>query len=100
MRSLSPLLLSITLAALAALAAAGCRQDAHCTAEIKDGVGTYKGVAEGKKGQPNLDREAKRDACRQKCAAEKATMPDACAARCTVDIDADKIGARVTCSDR
>lgn len=92
-----PLLLC---AALVALAVAGCGGKARCTAEVADGTATYTGAADGKKGQPNLDREARRDACRQKCAAEKAVMPDACAARCVVDIDAQKIGARVRCTDR
>jgi hypothetical protein len=72
----------------------------ECTAELTDGTATFKGTAQGKKGQARLDREAVRDACRQKCAADKAEMLDACAARCTVDIDAQKLGARVSCTDR
>ena len=92
----------IPLAALAALAllGTGCSEKAKCTADIADGTAKYTGVAHGKKGQPHLDRDAKRDACRQKCAAEKAPMIDACAARCEVDIDAGKVGARVACTDR
>jgi hypothetical protein len=67
---------------------------------VNDDRGKYAGAAEGKKGQPRLDRDAMRDACRQKCAAQKDPVPDACAARCLVDIDAQKVGARVRCTDR
>ncbi|MCC6556501.1 MAG: hypothetical protein IT372_26380 [Polyangiaceae bacterium] len=92
-------LLLAALAAITLSAAPGCGK-ARCTAEITDGTATYKGAAEGKKGQLKLDRDAIRDACRQMCAAQKAPVPDACAARCAADVDGAKIGAKTSCSDR
>ena len=97
LRDARPLLMA-AFAALA-LAATGCSK-ARCTTEITDGTASYKGVAEGKKGQLKLDRDAMRDACRQLCSSQKAAVPDTCASRCMTDIDAAKIGARTTCSDR
>jgi hypothetical protein len=97
-RPLRPLPL-VVLALLTLAAAPGCSK-ARCTAELTDGSATYKGVAEGKKGQPKLDKDAARDACRQMCAAKSASIPDACAARCVADIDGAKLGVRTTCTDR
>lgn len=92
-------LLLVTSLATLGVTAAGC-SEARCTTEITDGTATFKGAAEGKKDQPKLDRDAMRDACRQRCASQKAEVPDACAARCMTDIDAAKLGARTSCTDR
>lgn len=94
----SRLLLGFALAAAAA--SAGCSRNADCIAEISDAKGTYKGVSHGQKGQPQLDREAVRDACRQMCAANKSEMLDVCADRCLTDADGAKLSARTHCSDR
>lgn len=77
----------------------GCSDRVECSAELTDGKATFKGAVQGKKGQARLDREAVRDACRQKCAADKAEMLDACAGRCVADVDAGKLRATSTCSD-
>lgn len=95
-----PVVRHVLLALLVLAAAPGCGKSAKCTAELADGSATYRGVAEGKKGQAGLDRDARRDACRQMCAAKKAEMLDACAGRCMADIEAAKLGAKTTCSDR
>jgi hypothetical protein len=85
---------------LAAAGASGCRDKADCTAELSDGKAVYKGRAQGRKGQAKLDRDAIRDACRQRCAADKAEMLDVCARRCLTDVEGARISARTTCSDR
>lgn len=96
MRVHRTLILSVALAALA-LHAAGCSDKVTCTAEITEGG--YRGSAVGKEGQPRLDQNAKLEACRQKCAAEKAAIIDDCASRCVRDIDAGKLDASVRCDD-
>lgn len=82
-----------------AAAGSGCSDRVECSAELNDGKATFKGAASGQKGQARLDREAVRDACRQKCAADRAEMLDPCAARCVADVDAGKLRATSTCSD-
>lgn len=96
MRVPRTLILSAALAALA-FHAAGCSDKVRCTAEIADGG--YRGSAVGKEGQAKLDQDAKMEACRQKCAAEKSPIIDACASRCVKDIDAGKLDASVRCDD-
>jgi hypothetical protein len=92
------ILLGFVLAAAAG--SAGCNRNADCVAEISDAKATYKGASHGQKGQPQLDRDAVRDACRQMCAANKAEMPDACATGCLADADGGKLSARTNCTDR
>ncbi|AKT36223.1 hypothetical protein [Chondromyces crocatus] len=75
--------------------ATGCSDQTRCTAEIMDGK--YRGIASGKKGQRDLDEDAKRDACLQRCAAEKADILDDCAKRCLAEIRHDMINASVRC---
>ena len=41
-----------------------------------------------------------RDACRQKCAADKAAMVDACTSACVIDAGAQKLGAKTTCGKK
>lgn len=96
MRVHRTLILSAALAALA-LHAAGCSDKVTCTAQITEGG--YRGSAVGKEGQSRLDQDAKMEACRQKCAAEKTAIIDACATRCVRDIDAGKLDASVRCDD-
>lgn len=96
MRVPRTLILSAALAALA-LHATACSDKVTCTVEITDGG--YRGSAVGKQGQSRLDQDAKMEACRQKCAAEKSAIIDACATRCVKDIDAGKLDASVRCDD-
>jgi len=75
----------------------GCGRMVECTSEITEGNGTFKGQASGRKPELDIKREALRDACDKLCAA-KASAPEGCAARCSVDAQVGKMGARLTCS--
>jgi hypothetical protein len=76
----------------------GCGGNVDCTTEVTDGRVTYTGRSKGKAEDQALRVESVRDACRQKCAIEKAPMVDSCASRCVVDAESAKIGAKTTCS--
>ena len=84
----------------AALACVSCSKEIECKTEVTNGVATFVGRAKGKEESVALRRESVRDACRQKCAAEKSPMIDACAAACGADITAQKLGGRTTCGTR
>jgi hypothetical protein len=82
----------------AALALGGCSGPIECKTEITNGSQSFTGAAVGKADDAALRTASVRDACRQKCAVEKATMIDACTAACVTDAtSAAKIGARTTC---
>jgi hypothetical protein len=89
----------VACAALLAAAAAllGCSGDIECKTEIATGSASYAGKAAGKTEDAALRAASVRDACRQKCAAEKAAMIDACTATCVTDVGAQKLGAKTTC---
>lgn len=72
----------------------------ECKTEVTTGAASYTGKASGKKEDAALRRESERDACRQKCAAERAQMVDACAAACVTDVAAQKLGGRTTCGSK
>lgn len=75
----------------------GCSGEIECKSEITDGAASFKGAATGKVENEALRRDAVRDACRQKCGAEKATMIEPCTAVCATDVGAGKIGGKTTC---
>jgi hypothetical protein len=81
----------------AALGAGACSGEIECKTEVATGAATFLGKAVGKADNDALRRESLRDACRQKCGAEKAVMIDACAATCVTDVGATKLGGRTTC---
>src|SRR5690242_2857662 len=77
---------ALLLASVFALGAAACSGEIECKTEIATGSATFSGKAVGKAENDALRRESVRDACVQKCAAEKATMIDSCASRCATDV--------------
>lgn len=81
----------------AALGLCACSGEVECKSEVTDGSTSFKGAAVGTVESETLRRDSARDACRQKCAAEKATMIEPCTAACTTDIGAGKLGAKTTC---
>jgi hypothetical protein len=89
---------AFAVATLAGLFAAGCEKPLQCTAEVNDGSGTQRATlyAERNELEPALRRRAVREACDKLCAkAGQATK--ACGARCSVDIEAGKLGGHVVC---
>lgn len=78
-------------------ALAGCSGEIQCTTEVTTGSASYRGAAVGKSESESLRRDSVREACRQKCAADKAPMVDACTATCTTDVASQKLGAKTTC---
>ena len=86
-----------SLAIAASLTLFGCSGQIECKTEITNGSASYTGAAVGKAEDAALRTASVRDACRQKCAAEKAAMVDACTAACVTDAGAQKIGAKTTC---
>lgn len=94
-RLLARILLSLT--AAGSLGAAGCSGQIECKTELTNGSQSFTGSATGQVEDAPLRAASARDACRQKCAAEKAPMVDACTAACVTDVSAQKLGARTTC---
>jgi len=86
-----------SLAAVASLAATGCSGPIECKTEITNGSTSFNGAAVGKAEDAELRKASVREACRQKCADEKAAMIDACTATCVTDVSAQKLGAKTTC---
>jgi hypothetical protein len=82
---------------LGAACLAGCSGEIECQTEVTNGSASFRGAATGKAESDALRRDSVRDACRQKCAAEKAPMVDACTAACAADVAAQKLGAKTTC---
>lgn len=83
--------------ALPAWLLCACSAPIECKTEITDGSTSFKGAATGKAEDSNLRAASVRDACTQRCAAQKATLLDACTAACVTDVGAQKLGARTTC---
>jgi hypothetical protein len=79
-------------------AGSGCSRSVECTSEVIAGAATYKATAHGKGEEAPVKKAALRDACQKMCVETKASMLDGCIARCTVDADAGKIGARTSCA--
>jgi hypothetical protein len=89
-----------TLAAVVALTTTGCRSSVECTAEVTAGAGTFKGTAKGPESDVRLlRRQAVKDGCEKMCAGAQAGSSEGCAARCVVDAEAGKVGAKTKCGD-
>jgi len=86
----------VLLALALVLAGAGCNR-VECTSEVTAGNGTFKATAKGSGEEGPVMKQALRDACQKMCVEQKASILDACVARCAVDANAGKIGARTTC---
>jgi hypothetical protein len=84
----------------AALGVSACSGEIECKTEVTTGAASFTGKSAGKTETEALRRESVREACRQKCAAEKAPMIDACASICAADVAAQKLGGRTTCGRR
>ncbi len=85
--------------ALAALTLSACKRTIKCTAEVTAGAGSFKATTTGEDtDKPSLRREAVRDACKTMCEGGKDTS-QGCAARCLVDAEAGKVGAKIDCVD-
>ena len=85
--------------ALLTTAASACKKNVECTAEVTAGAGTFKSSTKGEEvDTPTLRREAVRDACGKMCTppGEKEATKG-CAARCLVDAEAGKVGAKIDC---
>ncbi len=81
----------------AALLASGCSGPIECKSEITNGSQSFTGAATGKADDAALRTASVRDACRQKCAADKTPMIDPCTAACVTDASAQKLGVKTTC---
>ena len=89
--------LAVALLAIAALPSSGCKKHVECTAEVTEGAGSFKSTTKGEEvDTPSLRRDAVRDACSKMCAGDK-DPPKGCAARCLVDAEAGKVGAKIDC---
>lgn len=91
---------AVTAAALllaGSLGLCACSGDIECKTEVTNGSASFKGAAAGKVENDALRQGSVRDACRQKCGAEKAVMIEPCTAACTTDVAAGKLGAKTTC---
>jgi hypothetical protein len=85
--------------ALLTTGASACKKHVECTAEVTAGAGSFKSTTKGEEAStPALRREAVREACAKMCtpAGEK-EAPKGCSARCFVDAEAGKVGAKIDC---
>ena len=90
--------LAVALLAIAALTSIGCKKHVECTAEVTEGAGSFKSTTKGEEPDtPRLRREAVREACAKMCESDK-DAPKGCAARCLVDAEAGKVGAKIDCA--
>ena len=92
---------ALRIAALALLmtTASACKKHVECTAEVTAGAGSFKSTTKGEEAStPALRRGAVREACAKMCtpAGEK-EAPKGCSARCLVDAEAGKVGAKIDC---
>lgn len=83
---------------LAPLWSAGCHANKRCSCELTDGTGSVSVTAEGRGELPAVRKQAIRDACAGLCA-KKGEPGEACIARCAVDAETGKIGARIRCGE-
>jgi hypothetical protein len=85
--------------ALLTTTASACKKHVECTAEVTAGAGTFKSTTTGEEvDAPTLRREAVREACAKMCAPEAGKeAPKGCTARCLVDAEAGKVGAKIDC---
>ena len=88
---------------IALLVLVGCDADEPsptCSATVAAQEGTFSATATGKKGESEKDLKKRTvaQACAAYCKAVDGGSRPGCAARCEVDIEAAKMGARVTCS--
>jgi hypothetical protein len=76
-----------------------CSKSLVCTAEVTEGSGTFKAVAQGRGAhRPAIEREAIAAACEQLCVATRKADPRAaCVSRCAVDAAVGTIGVRTSC---
>lgn len=79
------------------LCLSACSGEIECKTEVTTGSASFTGVAAGKEESDALHRKSLRDACVQKCAAERAAMIEPCTAACVTDVDARKLGAKTIC---
>lgn len=96
-RQLPPRRVTALLLLAASLGASACSGEIECKTEVTTGAASFLGKASGKVENEPLRRESVRDACRQKCAAERAAMIEPCTATCAADVSAQKLGGRTTC---
>ncbi|MBM4356522.1 MAG: hypothetical protein FJ096_00270 [Deltaproteobacteria bacterium] len=91
------LLRRLLVAALAALALAGCERPIECTSEVTDGSTSKRASVRGAIGEaePGVRRRALGAACEKLC--EGRTV-GGCVARCQIDVDVGKLGGRTRCS--
>ena len=85
----------LAIAALVLLSGiSGCKKNVECTAEVTAGNGSFKSTTRGEETDtPLLRREAVREACARMCSGDT----KGCAARCLVDAEAGKVGAKIDC---
>lgn len=84
---------------IAALAFPACQREITCSSEVTAGEGTFRGSKAGSGPEAPLRRESVRAACDAMCAASGVKDRPGCAAKCAVDAEAGKIGARTTCKE-
>lgn len=89
---------------LLALSLLGCDREEKptpltCTAKLaaQEGSFTGKAVAEEKESRDAVEKRAVKSACAAYCGAQGGPL-ERCQPRCLVDIEAAKIGVRVSCS--
>jgi hypothetical protein len=85
---------------LAALTLPACQRARTCSSEVTDGSGIFRSTKTGTRSVTELRRETLHASCAGLCASRPAE-PDAeaCVSRCTVDAEAGKIGAHISCAE-
>ena len=89
----------IRVALLGTLLLTACAKPLECTSEVTAGDGTVRASVRAEADEPEATtrRRAMAAACESLC--KKASEPtQGCAARCQVDAESGKIGARVRCA--
>lgn len=89
----------IRIAAFALLLVSACTKPLECTSEVTAGDGTVRASvrAESNEAEATTRKRALAAACEVLC--KKASEPaKGCVARCQVDAESGKIGARVRCA--
>jgi hypothetical protein len=92
--------LPASLAALAgALLLTGCQRQVSCTVEVTEAKGVFRGTIAGTRSQVDIEREALRAACGQRCGAQGTPSPVGCVVQCATDADSGKLSKRTTCTE-
>jgi hypothetical protein len=87
------------LLAAGALSLTACQRQLSCTVEVTEAKGVFRGTIAGKRSQVDLEREALRAACGQRCGAQGTPSAVGCVSQCAVDAEAGKLSKHTTCTE-